>query len=98
MIDRQLLDLEVQLYHYETSYFEKYPNGNLIKGFDSAVGSTAANAPLANTSQTFPGAARLPDEDRLFSNSSLTFQKVKFKFKSNYFDFLILEFFSRLWH
>ena len=80
LIDRQLLDLEVQLYNYETSYFEKYPNGNLLKGFDTFQPSgTVTTAPLANgVSQSLYNGSTvvISDEDRLFSNSSLTFQKV----------------------
>jgi Histone acetyltransferase subunit NuA4 len=69
-VDAQLLDLEVQLYHYETSFLEKYGMiGSIVKGFDP---TTFLVSPLSGEDRLH----EVPEEDRLFSSSSLTTRRV----------------------
>lgn len=67
-MDRLLIDLEVQLYNYETSFLEKYSaSGSIVKGFDPSTFLSL----LTGGSST----GTISESDRIFSSSSLTTQK-----------------------
>lgn len=68
-VDRQLAQIEAQLYGLEGSYITEtaqHNGGNLIHGFDNYLKGPPANKRRADVN----------DQDRLFSNSSMTWQKV----------------------
>jgi hypothetical protein len=70
-MDRILLDLEVQLYNYETSFLERYAQaGSIVKGFDPSTFLSLLVSP-----DRTGGNKELPESDRLFSSSSMTTQK-----------------------
>ena len=70
-IERSLLELEVQLYNYESSFLEKYSQGiNLLKGFSAPT----FFAPAADSSNV--SLSQIDDSLRIFSNSSATSHKV----------------------
>lgn len=67
-MNRLLVDLEVQLYNYETSFLEKYSaSGSIVKGFDPSTFLSL----LTGGSST----ETISEFDRIFSSSSLTTQK-----------------------
>lgn len=74
-IDEQLANLEEQIYKLETSYLEDTSGaGNIIRGFDNWVkGVVIGNDRRADDRK---GRTRVRDEDRIFSNSSITWLKV----------------------
>lgn len=99
-IDRSLADLESQIWLFEGSYFQSTAasGGNIIKGFDNYLKTTAGLAGGAGSSrggaaaqaqamaaaaaaQNNPAAqlvmenGEVPPEDRVFSASSLTYQR-----------------------
>jgi len=63
-IDRNLEQLEDHIYKFETSYLEETQNGNIVRGFDNYIKGTVARR-----------RANITDTDRVFSNSSYSFQK-----------------------
>ncbi|KAG8851818.1 hypothetical protein FRB96_009093 [Tulasnella sp. 330] len=67
-IDRNLATLEANLYNFEGSYLQDTVNsgGNIITGFESY---------LKTNTNTRRKAEMNLDNDRLFSNSSMTFHK-----------------------
>ncbi|KGG49964.1 hypothetical protein DI09_99p90 [Mitosporidium daphniae] len=72
-IEKSLLELEVQLYNYESSFLEKYSQGiNLLKGFNapSFFGTTGDGAGAGASLN------RIDDSLRIFSNSSTTSHKI----------------------
>lgn len=65
-IDKQLVQLEVQIYNYEGSYLEDtQSHGNIIRGLDGYV---------SNRSERKRGPIK--ESDRIFSRSSATYQRV----------------------
>lgn len=69
-IDRQLIACEVQIYNFEASYLADTAGnggGNIIQGFDGYLKNQAVNKRRAEVS----------DADRMFSNSSSTYAKVR---------------------
>lgn len=66
-IDKQLAQLEIQIYNLESSYLletSAHSGGNIIHGFDGYLKNQMAKKKY-----------ELNDGDRIFSTSSLTFQK-----------------------
>ena len=64
-IDKQLLQLELQIYNYEGSYLEDtLSHGNIIRGLDGY---------LSNRSERKRGPIK--ESDRIFSRSSATYQR-----------------------
>ncbi len=80
-IDRALIDLESRIYTFEGSYLANTAasGGNIVKGFDTYLKShQPANASLAAIARGSGGAgtgAEVNPEDRIFSNSSSTFER-----------------------
>ncbi|KAF8895343.1 histone acetyltransferase subunit NuA4-domain-containing protein [Infundibulicybe gibba] len=68
IIDRQLAQIEVQIYNLEASYLTDtaaHSGGNIIQGFDGYLKNQSVGRRKYEVS----------DHDRIFSNSSLTIQK-----------------------
>lgn len=64
-IERNLINLEVQIYNYETCYLEETnPWGNLLRGLDGYLGSRSERR-----------RGPVQEDERVFSRSSATFQK-----------------------
>lgn len=86
-IEKSLLELEVQLYNYETSYLEKYSaiGTSLIRDFDATafLGNSTSTSTPANSSsfahsyldKKAPLDGSADNNMRIFSNSSCTTQK-----------------------
>ena len=91
-MDRLLLDMEVQLYNYETSFLERYASsGSIVKGFDpptflSLLTGTPAHSGTARAGGNgILAGSHIAESDRLFSSSSMTMQKaLQLKQKQNY--------------
>ncbi|WVQ73347.1 hypothetical protein IAR50_002915 [Cryptococcus sp. DSM 104548] len=68
-IDSNLTALEENLYLFEGSYLDESAasGGNIIKGFDNYL--------KPNTAHTHRKKLEVTESDRLFSNSSATFQQ-----------------------
>jgi chromatin modification-related protein EAF6 len=67
--------IEENILARETAYLEETGAGNIIKGFDNYIKGTATTT----TSTSGPATRRkvaISDADRIFSRSSLSFQKV----------------------
>ena len=75
-IDEQLAALEENIYKLETSYLEDTSGaGNIVRGFDNWVkGVVIGNDRRGDDRKA---RTRVRDEDRIFSNSSMTWIKVR---------------------
>ncbi|ORY46522.1 NuA4-domain-containing protein [Rhizoclosmatium globosum] len=67
VLDRQLATLETNIYTYEGSYLDD-PNGNIVKGYDGYVHAQRVEPKQRKN--------KIPESDRIFSTSSVTYQKV----------------------
>ncbi|KAJ3071890.1 hypothetical protein HDU98_004651 [Podochytrium sp. JEL0797] len=65
-LDRQLATIEANIYTYEGSYLDD-PNGNIVKGYDGYVHGTRVETKYRKN--------KIPESDRIFSQSSVTYQK-----------------------
>lgn len=74
-IDEQLTALEEHIYKLETNYLEDTNGaGNIVRGFDNWVkGVVVGNERRADDRKA---RARVRDEDRIFSNSSMSWIRV----------------------
>ncbi|KIY48586.1 NuA4-domain-containing protein [Fistulina hepatica ATCC 64428] len=74
-IDRQLAQIETQIHQLETTYLNEtstHTGGNIIHGFDGYLKTTVGGAGGGvGRSRRY----EISDADRLFSNSSTTYQK-----------------------
>jgi chromatin modification-related protein EAF6 len=67
--------MELQIYNLETSYLTEtasHSGGNIIQGFEGYLKNQSVGRRKYEVSET----------DRMFSNSSLTYQKVNLSFRS----------------
>ncbi|KAI8837607.1 histone acetyltransferase subunit NuA4-domain-containing protein [Chytriomyces cf. hyalinus JEL632] len=67
LLDRQLASIESNIYTYEGSYLDN-PYGNIVKGYDGYVHATGRDKAGRKVKVT--------ESDRIFSQSSVTYQKV----------------------
>lgn len=76
-IDRTLSDLESQIWLFEGSYFQTTAasGGNIIKGFDNYLKASQTTGRGAAAAQLALENGEIPPEDRVFSASSLTYQR-----------------------
>ncbi|CAO1619947.1 unnamed protein product [Jaminaea pallidilutea] len=78
-IDQTLSDLESQIWLYEGSYFQTTAasGGNIVKGFDNYLKGAQATGGrgAAAAAQSAIENGEIPPEDRVFSGSSLTYQR-----------------------
>ncbi|PKI83267.1 chromatin modification- protein eaf6 [Malassezia vespertilionis] len=72
-VDKDLVDLESQIYLYEGSYLNNtaHSGGNVIRGFDTYMKSSITGMATGRNSST-PAPS---NEDRIFSTSSATYQR-----------------------
>ncbi|KAJ1980265.1 chromatin modification- protein eaf6 [Dimargaris verticillata] len=63
-VDRNLANLEASIYAFEGSYLEDTTHGNIIRGFEGYL-----------SGRTDRKRQKFTDSDRIFSNSSSTYQK-----------------------
>lgn len=64
-IERNLINLEVQIYNYETLYLEETSQcGNLLRGLDGYLGGRSERRK-----------GPVQEDERVFSSSSATYQK-----------------------
>ncbi|KAJ1920993.1 chromatin modification- protein eaf6 [Tieghemiomyces parasiticus] len=63
-VDRNLASLEASIYAFEGSYLEDTNQGNIIRGFDGYLASRPTHK-----------RPKVSENDRIFSNSSSTYQK-----------------------
>lgn len=68
VLDRNLNNLEEEIYKQEAVYLDETPNGNVVKGFDNYIKSNPNKRRMTFTEQ-----------DRVFSLSSAVFLKTKMK-------------------
>ncbi|KAI9336814.1 histone acetyltransferase subunit NuA4-domain-containing protein [Obelidium mucronatum] len=68
MLDRQLATIESNIYSYEGSYLDDPATGNIVKGYDGYVHAVSRN-------DTKQRKIKIPEGDRIFSQSSVTYQK-----------------------
>ena len=69
-VDRHLAALEVQIYNIEANYLEEAQWGNIIKGYDGYLSLKTAESAVKKL-------RTIKDTERIFSNSSLTYPKVR---------------------
>lgn len=80
-IDRTLSDLESQIWLFEGSYFTATAasGGNIVKGYDNYLKTTGASGGRSTAAGALQAAlaenGEIPPEDRVFSASSLTYQR-----------------------
>lgn len=78
-IDRALTDIESQIFLFEGSYLATTAasGGNIVKGFDGYLKSTATGgySSKAAAAALAASAADVPIEDRMFSQSSATYTR-----------------------
>ncbi|CAO1623670.1 unnamed protein product [Sympodiomycopsis kandeliae] len=80
-MDRTLSDLESQIWLFEGSYFAATAasGGNIVKGFDNYLKNTTTSGGRSTSSNAIQAAlmdnGEIPPEDRVFSTSSLTYQR-----------------------
>lgn len=81
-IDRTLTDLESQIFLFEGSYLASTSasGGNIVKGFDGYLKSTATGGHNSKSAAAAAAAQAMnpndvPIEDRMFSNSSSTYTR-----------------------
>ena len=81
-IDRTLTDLESQIFLFEGSYLASTSasGGNIVKGFDGYLKSTATGGHNSKSAAAAAAALAMnpndvPIEDRMFSNSSSTYTR-----------------------
>ncbi|RKP36129.1 histone acetyltransferase subunit NuA4-domain-containing protein, partial [Dimargaris cristalligena] len=72
-VDRNLANLEASIYAYEGTYLEDTHQGNIVRGFDGY---------LANRNER--KRHKFSEGERIFSNSSSTYQKVNVRFAIDY--------------
>ncbi|KAF2157278.1 NuA4-domain-containing protein [Myriangium duriaei CBS 260.36] len=73
-IDEQLATLEEQIYKLETNYLEDTTGaGNIVRGFDNWVKGVVIGNDRRGDDRK--GRTRVRDDDRIFSNSSMTWIK-----------------------
>lgn len=70
LLDKQLSTLETNIYHQEQSFLEEATVGNIILGFDYQNAQTSNNFSRRKTISN-----NISDKHRLFSLSSVTFQR-----------------------
>ncbi|KAJ3015160.1 UNVERIFIED_CONTAM: Chromatin modification- protein meaf6 [Siphonaria sp. JEL0065] len=69
-LDRQLATIETNIYSYEGSYLDD-PIGNIVKGYDGYVHGVSSSR-----NDNKQRKIKIPESDRIFSQSSVTYQKV----------------------
>ena len=74
-LDEQLAALEDNIYKLETSYLEDTSNaGNIVRGFDNWVKGVVVGNEKGRDDRK--ARARVRDEDRIFSHSSISWVRV----------------------
>lgn len=72
-IDEQLATLEEQIYKLESNYLEDTSGaGNIVRGFDNWVKGVVIGTDNRRGDDRKGARTRVRDEDRIFSNSSMT--------------------------
>lgn len=71
-LDRNLNNVEEQIYKLEGGYLEETNNGNVVRGFDNYIKGGQTKRRTA-----------LNENDRIFSQSSAVFLKAKMKEEDN---------------
>ncbi|KAJ3127597.1 hypothetical protein HK100_009675 [Physocladia obscura] len=69
-LDRQLVAIEANIYSYEGSYLDD-PNGNIVKGYDGYINAVNRSVDSKGHARKF----KIQESDRIFSQSSVTYQK-----------------------
>lgn len=77
VLDEQLAALEDNIYKLESSYLEETSGaGNIVRGFDNWVKGVVVGGDKRGDDRK--ARARVRDEDRIFSRSSMTWVRVCF--------------------
>lgn len=72
--------LEDSIYRFEQSYLEETGAGNIIKGFDNYIkGATIPSSLSMGAGGGARRKAQVSDADRVFSRSSVSFNRVCFR-------------------
>jgi len=75
-LDEQLAAIEDSIFKLETSYLEETSNaGNIVRGFDNWVKGVVVGGDKGRDDRK--AKARVRDEDRIFSRSSMTWVRVR---------------------